>query len=568
MKQTSIGSLLLDRRLITREQLENALRNVQGLGERALARELINQGYVSPEALGRAVSEKLGLPFVDLKEFPLDPQVPMLMPEEFLRRHNVIPVRVENEELFIAMFPPTDLAVLDEIELTTGYRSKPVIATEDDIQIALNHHFSAKHRSKQTIVDMHLQDFEPTGDEGEIILDEIVDTVESPPIVRLVIDIIDGAINELASDIHLEPLEDDMRVRYRMDGVLQDIMRIPRNIESSIISRIKILSSMDITERRAPQDGHMSIKKAGRDYDIRVSSFLTVNGEKLVLRILSKDTMLRRMEELGLLQEDLDRLKALTEKPYGMVLISGPTGCGKTTTLYSILSRVNADSENVVTIEDPVEYKLPGINQSQVNDAAGLTFATGLRSLLRQDPNVIMVGEIRDTETAEIAVQAALTGHLVFSTVHTSDAVSVFTRLNDMGVQRFLIGASLVGVVAQRLVRTICPACKESYKADVSDLLSEFGIQSNKRGKTKLYRGRGCKFCGQQGYRGRTGVFEVLTMTDALRDAILQNKPAHELRRMVSRADMTSLRQVAFRKVLEGVTTLEEVRRSVFISLE
>ena len=568
MKSSPLGSLLIERRLITNDQLEKAKRNARGLGEHALARELIKQGAVSPEALGRAVSEHLGLPYVDLKEFPLDPQVPMLMPEEFLRRHNVIPVRVEGDELIIAAFPPMDLTVLDEIELTTGYRARPVIATESDIQIALNHHFSAQHRTRQTIVDMHIQDIEPTDDEGDLMLDEIVDTVESPPIVRLVVDIIDGAINEHASDIHLEPSDNDMRVRYRVDGVLHDMMRIPRNIEGSVISRIKILANMDITERRIPQDGHINIKKAGREYDLRISTFLTMNGEKIVIRILSKETMLRRLEELGLPGDDLERVTRLLEKPYGMILITGPTGCGKTTTLYSILSRINAHTENIVTIEDPVEYKLPGINQSQVNEAANITFATGLRSLLRQDPNIIMVGEIRDRDTAEIAVQAALTGHLVFSTLHTGDAVGAVTRLGEMGIPNYLLSASLVGIVAQRLVRTICPACREPYQTDVTELLREFGVSSDRRGRTTLYKGRGCKFCGNQGYRGRTGVFEVLTLTDEIRDAILRNMPTHEMRRLCATLDMTPLRHAAFRRVLDGDTTLEEVRRSVFISLE
>ena len=558
--------MLVTRNMITAEQLEAAQRNAADRGERALTREIVNLGYLSPEALARAMSEHLGLPFVDLKEFPIDSQAPMLMPEEFLRRHSAIPIRIENGELFLAVFPPVDLAVLDEVELTTGYRAKPVIATENDIHLALNQHFSAQTRTRQTIVDMRLEDIEPE-DSGELILDEIVDTVESPPIVRLVVDIIDGAINERASDIHLEPQEDDMRVRYRIDGVLHDIMRIPRNVEASVISRIKILANMDITERRAPQDGHMNIRKAGAEYDLRISTFLTVNGEKLVMRLLSKETMLLRMEELGLFPEELERLKRITASPYGIVLITGPTGCGKTTTLYSILNRINNTAENIVTIEDPVEYKLPGINQSQVNRNAGVTFATGLRSLLRQDPNVIMVGEIRDLETAEIAIQAALTGHLVFSTLHTADAPSAVTRLIDMGIKRYLISASIVGIVAQRLVRTICPACKEEYKTDVSELLQEFGIRSGKQGATRLYRGRGCKFCGQHGYRGRTGVYELLTVTDEFRDAVLRNRPAHELARIAVRDGMTPLRHAAFRKVLHGATTLEEVRRSVFISL-
>lgn len=567
MKQSFIGNILLGKGIISEEQINTAMLAATGRGERALARELINMGFTTPEALGLALGEHLGIPYIDIKEIQLDEQTPHLMPEEFLRRHNVIPIAVEDGALKIALSPPVDLAVLDEIELTTGYKAKPCVSSERDINFALNQHFSAMHRSRQTIVDMHMEEGlnEP---QGELILDEIVDTVDSPPIVRLVVDIIDGAINERASDIHLEPQDDDMRVRYRIDGMLTDIMRIPRHIEASVLSRIKILANMDITERRAPQDGHMNIKKSHKDYDLRISSFPTVNGEKVVMRILSKETMLLRLEELGLETKDLAILKKLSEKPYGMILVTGPTGCGKTTSLYSMLSRVSTETENIVTIEDPVEYKLPGINQTQVNESAGLTFAAGLRSLLRQDPNVIMVGEIRDSETADIAIQAALTGHLVFSTLHTSDAASAVTRLSDMGVKEYLISASTIGIVAQRLVRTICPSCREEYRTDVTELFQEFGIQSDKQGKAVLRRGRGCKFCGNSGYHGRIGVFEVIAMSDNLRELIIQNRPAHEIRRHAIHEGMTPLRHSAFKKVVEGVTTLDEVRRTIFIGVE
>lgn len=566
-KYSALGSIMLRKGLVTEEQMNTAMAAATGRGERALSRELANLGFVNPDDIARALSEHLNIPYFDIKEVEIEPQTPHLMPEDFLRRHTVIPFKVDGEYLQIAVCPPMDLSVLDEVELTTGYKAKPFVSTERDINFVLNQHFSAMRRTKQTIVDMQIEESvnEP---EGELVFDEIVDSVDSPPIVRLVVDIIDGAINERSSDIHLEPQEDDMRVRYRVDGVLQDIMRVPRHIEASVISRIKILAGMDITEKRAPQDGHMNIRKSSKEYDLRISTFPTVNGEKAVMRILSKDTMLLRLEELGIPASDLDSLKELTSRPFGMILVTGPTGCGKTTTLYSVLSRISTATENICTIEDPVEYRLPGINQSQVSDAASLTFASGLRSLLRQDPNVIMVGEIRDSETADIAIQAALTGHLVFSTLHTSDSTSAVTRLVDMGVKEYLISASVIGVIAQRLVRTICPACRESYSADVADLFREFGIRSEKKGKTTLYRGRGCKFCAGQGYHGRIGVFEMLTVSEDLRDLIAQGRPAHELRKLAIREGMSPLRHSAFKKVLDGVTTLEEVRRSIFISQE
>lgn len=566
MKYLPIADLLLSRRLITEEQLENAMRQAGGEGEQALARELVAQGAIEADTLTQVMGEHLGLEIVDLKNVDVDAQVPHLLNEDFLRRHNVIPFGIEGDVIHLAFFPPMDMSVMDEVELTTGYRIRPFVASERDIQFALNQQFSAQHRTRQTIIDMHVEDREPSSE--DIILDEVMDTVESPPIVRLVMDIIDGAINERASDIHLEPQEAETRVRYRVDGILQDVMHIPRNIESSVVSRVKILSNMDITEKRLPQDGHLMIKKGGREFDVRVSSFLTVNGEKIVMRILSKDTMLKDMEELGLNPQDLSMLKQLTIKPYGMLLVTGPTGCGKTTTLYSILSRINTREENVVTIEDPVEYRLPGINQSTVNPGAGITFATGLRSLLRQDPNVIMVGEVRDTDTASVAVQASLTGHLVFSTLHTSDAASAVIRLVDMGIKEYLISASLIGVVAQRLVRTVCPSCKETYRVDIQELFREFGITSGRRGKAVLTRGAGCKFCGNTGFQGRVGVFEVMRVSENVRRAILMGEPAHVIRQIAVSEGMSSLQHSAFRKVVEGQTTLDEVRRAVFINID
>lgn len=542
------------------------MRQAGGVGEQALARELVAEGLVEADALTAMIGEHLGLEVVDLKNMEIDPQVPHLLNEDFLRKHNVIPIKVEDSEIFLALFPPMDMTALDEVELTTGYRVRPVVASERDIQFALNQFFSAQQRTRQTIIDMHVEERAPLSD--EIVLDEVMDTVDSPPIVRLVMDIIDGAINERASDIHVEPQEAETRVRYRVDGILQDIMHIPRSIETSVVSRVKILSNMDITEKRASQDGHMTIKKGGQEYDLRVSTFLTVNGEKVVMRLLSKQRMLKDLEDLGLNPRDLSLLKQLTSRPYGMLLVTGPTGCGKTTTLYSVLSRINTREENVVTIEDPVEYKLPGINQSQVSPGAGITFANGLRSILRQDPNVIMVGEIRDSETAAIAVQASLTGHLVFSTLHTSDAASAVTRLVDMGVREYLISASVIGVVAQRLVRMVCPTCKETYRVETSELFREFNVHSDRRGKAILTRGAGCKFCGYSGYQDRIGVFEVMRVSDAIRRAILTSQPAHVIRQIAISEGMSTLQQSAFRKVVEGQTTIEEVRRAVFISID
>lgn len=567
MAVTGITDMLIEKKLVTSDQYEHARRHAKGLGEHAVGQALLELGYVSQETYLGLLSNILGIETIDLSEDNIDAQVSHLLPEDTLRRNNIFPVRIENDELVVAMFPPLDLSVLDEIELTTGYRVTKRLATIKEIQLALNQHFNTRHRTRQTIIDMHVEENAPL-ESGELIIDDIVDTVDSPPVVRLVVDIIDGAINERASDIHLEPQEDSLRVRYRVDGILHDVMQIPSKVEASVISRIKILSSMDITEKRAPQDGHMNIRKGGREYDIRVATYLTINGEKVVMRILSKETMMIDLEKLGLMGDDLKNVKSLISKPHGMVLVTGPTGCGKTTTLYSILSRVNRQAENIVTIEDPVEYKMSGINQSQVNPAAGITFATGLRSLLRQDPNIIMVGEIRDAETAMIATQASITGHLVFSTLHTSNAPTAVVRMVEMGVKEFMISSSVIGVVAQRLVRTICPYCKEEYSVDVKELFREFGVTTSKTGTAVLYRGKGCRFCASTGYYGRIGIFEVMVVTETIQELISGGANANAIRKAAIAEGMSTLRHSAFTKVLDGVTTLDEVRRSVFISID
>ncbi len=567
MVRSNFADLVKLKKLATPDQIEQARLRARSPGDLALGQTLVDLGFITQNDLVELLSEELNIPVADLIAEEIDPQIPHLLSEELLRKYNILPYKLEDDVLSVAIWPPVDPTALDEIELTTGYTLKPMIAPAAEIQLLLNQHFSAKTRTRQTIVDMHVDEYSPVKGDS-IIIDEVMDTVESPPVVRLVVDIIDGAINERASDIHLEPQEASMRVRYRIDGMLHDVMQVPQHVYASVVSRIKILSGMDITEKRAPQDGHMSIKKGGYEYDIRVATFLTINGEKVVMRILSRDTMLMNLEQLGLNPKDLKTLNELIQRPYGMVLVTGPTGCGKTTTLYSVLSRINTKESNVVTIEDPVEFKLAGINQSQVNPAAGITFAKGLRSILRQDPNIIMVGEIRDSETAEIAVQASLTGHLVFSTLHTSNAPSAITRLENMGVKEYLISASVVGVVAQRLVRTLCMSCREPYRIDVEQLFNEFGVRTGRRGKAVIYRAKGCKFCGGSGYRGRIGIFEVMRVTDQIKDIIVQGGHAPDIRLSAVRDGMSTLRHSAFRKVIEGSTTIEEVRRSVFVSID
>ncbi|HPI75926.1 MAG TPA: GspE/PulE family protein [bacterium] len=567
MGRTGIAELALEGGMVGADKLEHARRNARGTGDQALAHSMLSLGHISENQYVSLLSRHLSLPLVKLVEETIDPQAPHLLQEDFVRRHNALPIRIEDDELTVAVFPPVDPSALDEIELTTGYKAKPVIASLSEIQLAINQSFTTQRRTNQTIVDMQVEEYRPGAREG-IVIDEIADTVDSPPVVRLVVDIIDGAINERASDIHLEPQENAMRVRYRIDGVLHDVMHIPYQAQASVVSRIKILSGMDITEKRLSQDGHISIRKGGREYDMRVATLLTINGEKVVMRILSRETMLMNLEKLGFIREDYERVAQLIEKPHGMLLVTGPTGCGKTTTLYSVLNRLDSASQNIVTIEDPVEFKLRGVNQSQINPSAGITFAGGLRSILRQDPNIIMVGEIRDAETAEIAIQASLTGHLVFSTLHTSDAPGAVTRLANMGVKDYLISASVIGVVAQRLVRVVCPYCKEPCRVNVKELFGQFGVNAAKTGTAVLYKGKGCKFCSGTGYRGRIGIFEVMTISEKIKDLILRGGQAPDLRRVAIQEGMNTMRHSAFRKVIEGVTTVEEVRRSVFVSMD
>jgi type II secretory ATPase GspE/PulE/Tfp pilus assembly ATPase PilB-like protein len=373
-----------------------------------------------------------------------------------------------------------------------------------------------------------------------------------------------AGINSRASDIHLEPQYPEMRIRFRIDGILHDIITVPKSVEAGVISRVKVLADMDITEHRRPQDGHISLKVNEKEYDLRVASSSTIAGEKVVIRILDKTGMLLGLDELGLADKDRQLFKALISRPYGIILVTGPTGSGKTTTLYAALGQIDALTKNVITIEDPVEYKLEGVNQIQVNPAANITFATGLRSILRQDPDVIMVGEIRDLDTATIAIQAALTGHLVFSTLHTNDAPSAVTRLIDMGIEPFLISSSVIAVIAQRLVRVVCPECKQAYTPDAA-LLKELGLSERKE-KFVFSGGKGCHHCMQTAYRGRVGVFEVMKVTDKIRELILQKQPATKIKEIVIQEGMATLRDAAVEKVIQGISAPEEIKRVIFTS--
>jgi len=555
-----LGDILLQEGLITEAELKEALEEQRRSGER-LGEILVKQGYITSAQLGKALEKQLGIPYVDLSEVNIHPQVARLIPEEIARRYTCIPVKIEKNWLYVAMSPPISLKTVEEIKLQTGLRIRPLIATRTEILRAINHYFSIEQATKQAIIDMRFHEFKP-GEEEEEDLESLI-RIGEDPVIELVDSIISGAINAGASDVHFDPQYPEMRVRYRIDGVLHDVTIIPKYVEPAVISRIKVMADMDIAERRHPQDGHISIERDGRQLDIRVSTILTINGEKVVMRILDKESLKIELEEIGLSEKDEKIVKELIGRPHGMILVTGPTGSGKTTTLYSILRRFDKEAMNIITIEDPVEYRLEGINQIQVNPHIGLGFATVLRTVLRQDPDVIMVGEIRDPETADIAIQAALTGHRVLSTVHTNDAPSAVVRLTDMGVQPFLIAASVTGVISQRLVRVICSECRESYKPSEDELL-QLGVEPGEVGEIKLYRGRGCKFCFHTGYKGRTGIFEVMVVNDEIRKLIVEKASTDDIRKAAIESGMITLRQDAAIKVLRGITTLEEINRVIY----
>jgi type IV pilus assembly protein PilB len=462
------------------------------------------------------------------------------------------------------MTDPLNLPGLESMRLVTGLEVKPFFAPEEDVLLATNQVFDGRVAAYKAIEDTT----SIAQDEAEgMTVRDLERMVEDAPVVRLVDSIIQGAITGSASDIHVEPRERDVRVRYRVDGVLYLMMEIPKRLQSAVISRIKIMAGMNIAERRLPQDGRIAVGSNGSTYDLRVSTLLTVFGEKVVMRILDKTSVLLQLEDLGFSPDQQTLVEHLITKPYGMLLSTGPTGSGKTTSLYTALNRINTGDNNIVTIEDPVEYQLAGINQSQVSLAASITFARGLRAILRQDPDVIMVGEIRDRETAEIAVQSALTGHLVFSSLHTNDAASALPRLLDMGVEPFLIASSVIGVIGQRLVRVVCRNCKVTYKPE-RRVLEELGVPKEEHGRARFAKGAGCPVCSNRGYRGRTGVFEVLRMSDPIKRMILDKASTLEIREQALQEGMQPMQRTGLRKVMDGTTTPEEVMRVIYVEEE
>ncbi|MBC7338272.1 MAG: type II/IV secretion system protein [Firmicutes bacterium] len=503
-------------------------------------------------------ARRMGVPYVDLNEIDPDEDVLRLIPEELARRYRAVAVqRQEGGKLLTAMVNPMDVLAIDHLRMVVGAEIAPALCTENQVMELINRAYRLDE-----VVERTLKEVGGIGEaEGERHGAPTATAEADAPVVRLVNTIITQAVRQRASDIHLDAGEREMRVRFRVDGVLTDFMKIPRAVLGPVISRLKVMGGMDIGERRLPQDGRCSVRIEGREVDIRVATIPTVHGEKATLRILDKATALLPLEDLGFSPEQRRTYERLVTQPYGMFLVTGPTGSGKTTTLYATLAQLNDPGKHVITMEDPVEYHLKGVNQVQVNRKAGLVFASGLRSILRLDPDVVLVGEVRDRETAEIAVQSALTGHLVLSTLHTNDAPGALTRLVEMGIEPFLVASSVIGVLAQRLVRRVCPHCVEHYELPAS-AVKGFPAYQHLVGK-RLARGRGCPRCGGTGYRGRVAVFELLEVTDAVRGAVLRNASADEIGRIARAEGMTTLFESALAKVEQGVTTLEEVLRVV-----
>lgn len=567
-----MSELLIEEKLITERQLQKAIDQQKKTGDK-LEKILVQLNYVTEKDITEVMGKQMGVAFVDLDVQEIDPELIKTIPEHLARRYKVVPVGQIGSKLSVAMADPLNVLAIDDIRLITGFDIQPMIATEASITRIIDRNFGVTELAEveETVKTLEASDagsaLEAVQEEEEISVDKLKELVDEAPIVRVVNLIISQAINDKASDIHVEPEAKQVRVRYRIDGVLHDVMSPPKHIQAPMISRIKIMSSMDIAERRVPQDGKIHLKHNNKEFDLRVSTIPTVHGEKAVLRILDKSSVMLGLDKLGFYPDIKEKLEGMILKPYGMILVTGPTGSGKSTTLYSCLNKINTGVQNIITIEDPVEYQLPGVNQVQVNEKAGLSFANALRSFLRQDPDIIMVGEIRDTETARIAIEAALTGHLVLSTLHTNDAPSAINRLVDMGIEPFLIASALIGVQAQRLARLICPNCKEPYTPP-QEAVRKFGLGMYAGEEINFYKGRGCDACKNTGYKGRSGIYELMMMTDRIRGLTLQKASSTEIRKAALEEGMRTLQDDGIRKVLDGVTSIEETLRVVYMEGE
>jgi type IV pilus assembly protein PilB len=556
VSETPLGALLIDEGLLTEAQLDAAMTEQARTGK-PLGRLLIEQGTISETELVRTLSRQVGLEFVDLNDFTIDGSVVTIVSESIARRYQAIPIGWEDGKLVVAMADPSNVFAVDDIRALAGADVRSVVATASQILETIERTYRVDGE-----VDEIMQ--AATDDaEDEVDLSQLNEVVEDAPIVKFVNLLVNQAVNDRASDIHVEPTEADLRIRFRIDGVLHEVMRSPRSIQAGVISRLKVMADINIAERRVPQDGRITMKIGGRGIDLRVATLPTVYGEKVVMRILDKGQAVLRLEDLGFLPESHARFQGSYRKPYGTILVTGPTGSGKSTTLYATLNQLNEPHRNIITVEDPVEYRLPGINQVQINPKAGLTFAGALRSILRADPDIVLVGEIRDKETAIIGVEAALTGHLVLSTLHTNDASSTPMRLVEMGVEPFLVTSALDCVVAQRLARRLCEKCKQPYQPTEAELVEAGWPMDDMEEWPTLHHAVGCTSCGRTGYRGRFGIHEVMVLSEEIERLVIERRSNEDIQKVALMQGMTSLREDGLRKAGMGQTSLEEIFRVV-----
>ena len=553
----SVCGRLLRAGIINEDQLDEAL-EIQKTNRALVGSILVELGYCTEEDIARALAEKTFTKFISINEIGVNMSVASLITPEMATRNNILPLYEENGTLYVVMKNPNDIITIDDLKRITGYEIKPLVATDSELSAAIENFVNMSSN-----VNQYDEEEEETDD---TVIDEEF-SLDDKPAVQLINQIINNSVRAGASDVHIEALEKNMRVRFRIDGVLQEVMTNPLKIYNSSVSRVKVIGGMDIAEKRIPQDGRATVRFDDRTFDLRIATLPTVYGEKVVMRLLERRSEALRLKDIKFSPRQVDRFVAAIHKPYGFILVTGPTGSGKSTTLYATLAEISTNEKNTITLEDPVERRMPGINQVQMNNRAGMTFAAGLRSILRSDPDIVMVGEIRDSETAKIAIEAALTGHLVLSTLHTNDAPTAITRLDEMGVEPFLTASSLVGVLAQRLLRRLCKNCKEPYtlsKEEVKNILPDFPFEMYPdKNEFTFYEPKGCLTCNNTGYKGRQAVFEFLTVTEEMRQLILKRATGLEIRDLAQSQGMLTLRQDAMYKIIDGETSIEEMLRVV-----
>jgi type IV pilus assembly protein PilB len=562
MQASRLGELLVRNNLITKDQLTKALEEQkESGGQMRLGSILIRNNLIAEPDLTSFLSKQYGVPSINLAEFEVDQAIIKIIPVEIIQKYQIIPVNRAGSTLIIAMSDPSNIFAIDDIKFMTGYNVEVVVASESAIKSAIDKYYDQSASLADVMGDLELEDLEVIGDEEDVDVSSLERATEDAPVVKLVNLILTDAIKKKASDIHIEPYERTFRVRYRIDGILYEVMKPPIKLKNAITSRLKIMAELDIAERRLPQDGRIKIKLGGgKDMDFRVSCLPTLFGEKIVLRLLDKSNLQLDMTKLGYEPESLEQFKREIHKPFGMVLVTGPTGSGKTVSLYSALSELNKTTENISTAEDPVEFNFAGINQVQMHEDIGLNFAAALRSFLRQDPDIIMIGEIRDFETAEIGVKAALTGHMVLSTLHTNDAPSTVSRLLNMGIEPFLVASAVNLITAQRLARRVCEECKSVEEIPMQALI-DAGVLPEEAPDYVCYRGGGCPKCNGTGYKGRVGFYQVMPMLEGIRELILNGANTAEIKRESMRLGIKTMRQSGLTKLKEGVTSFEEVLR-------